>query len=127
MGVTALVGLAAYTDTKLNFFNFIALPISFGIGCEYPFNVFDRVRLLGGDVTSAVARTGGAVALCSYTTTIGYGSMLFSDNQALQSFGKLAMWGEIACTITALFFLPSLLHVLLGTRRKKQAATAARG
>ncbi|MDB4945783.1 MAG: exporters of the superfamily [Labilithrix sp.] len=122
MGVASLVGLAAYTDTKLNFFNFIALPITFGIGCEYPFNVYDRVRLLKGDVKSAVARTGGAVALCSYTTTVGYGSMLFSDNQALQSFGKLAMWGEIACTTTALFFLPSLLHVLLGTRRNKVVA-----
>jgi predicted RND superfamily exporter protein len=118
MGVAALVGLAAFTDTKLNFFNFIALPITFGIGCEYPFNIFDRTRLLKGDVTGAVARSGGAVALCSYTTTVGYGSMLFSDNQALQSFGKLAMWGEIACTMTALFFLPSLLHVLLGTRKK---------
>ena len=119
MGVASLVGLAAYTDTKLNFFNFIALPITFGIGCEYPFNIFDRTRLLKGDVTAAVARSGGAVALCSYTTTVGYGSMLFSDNQALQSFGRLAMWGEIACTITALFFLPSLLHVLLGTKNKK--------
>jgi predicted RND superfamily exporter protein len=118
MGVAVLVGGAAYTNTKLNFFNFIALPITFGIGCEYPFNVFDRTRLLKGDVTSAVARTGGAVALCSYTTTVGYGSMLFSDNQALQSFGRLAMWGEIACTTTALLFLPSLLHVLLGTKKR---------
>ena len=124
MGVACIVGLAAFTNTKLNFFNFIALPITFGIGCEYPFNVYDRVRLLKGDVTSAVARTGGAVALCSYTTTIGYGSMLFSDNQALQSFGKLAMWGEIACTITALFFLPSLLHVLLRTRNRKSDVSA---
>ena len=118
MGVACLVGLAAYTQTRLNFFNFIALPITFGIGCEYPFNVFDRTRLLKGDVTSAVSRTGGAVALCSYTTTIGYGSMLFSDNQALQSFGRLAMWGEIACTVTALLFLPSLLHLLLRTKKR---------
>jgi len=50
---------------------------------------------------------------------VGYGSMLFSDNQALQSFGRLAMWGEIACTITALFFLPSLLHVLLRNAQKR--------
>jgi predicted RND superfamily exporter protein len=120
MGVVIIVGLASYTEMKLNFFNFIALPITFGIGCEYPFNVFDRVRLLKGDVTSAVARTGGAVALCSYTTTVGYGSMLYSDNQALQSFGRLAMWGEIACTMSALLFLPALLHVLLD--RRKQAA-----
>jgi len=119
MGVTCLVGGAAILDTKLNFFNFIALPITFGIGCEYPFNVFDRTRLLKGDVSGAVARTGGAVALCSYTTTIGYGSMLFSDNLALQSFGRLAMWGEIACVVMALLFLPSLLHVLLG-RKKPQ-------
>ncbi|MBX3233038.1 MAG: MMPL family transporter [Labilithrix sp.] len=111
MGVTCLVGLAAHYDMRLNFFNFIALPITFGIGCEYPFNVFDRTRLLKGDVTSAVSRSGGAVALCSYTTTIGYSSMLFSDNQALQSFGRLAMWGEIACVVMALFFLPSLLHL----------------
>ena len=112
MGVICLVGGAAMTDTKLNFFNFIALPITFGIGCEYPFNVFDRSRLLKGDITAAVSRTGAAVALCSYTTTIGYGSMLFSDHQALQSFGRLAMWGEIACVLMALLFLPSFLHVL---------------
>jgi predicted RND superfamily exporter protein len=117
MGVTILVGAAAMTDTRLNFFNFIALPITFGIGCEYPFNVFDRTRLLRGDVSSAVSRGGGAVALCSYTTTIGYGSMLFSDNQALQSFGRLAMWGEIACVVMALFFLPALLHLLLDSKR----------
>jgi predicted RND superfamily exporter protein len=117
MGVVCLVGLAAYNDMRLNFFNFIALPITFGIGCEYPFNVYDRTRLLKGDVTSAVSRTGAAVALCSYTTTVGYGSMLFSDNQALQSFGRLAMWGEVACVVMALFFLPSLLHLLLRTKK----------
>ncbi|HVJ89033.1 MAG TPA: MMPL family transporter [Labilithrix sp.] len=115
MGVVCLVGLAAYSGTRLNYFNFIALPITFGIGGEYPFNVFDRTRLLAGDVRSALARTGGAVALCSYTTMIGYGSMLFSDNLALQSFGRLAMWGELACVLMALFFLPALLHLLART------------
>jgi predicted RND superfamily exporter protein len=107
---------------KLNFLNFIALPITFGIGCEYPFNIFDRARILEGDVSAAVQRSGGAVALCSYTTTIGYGSMLFADNQALQSFGRLAMSGEIACLTGALFLLPALLHV---TRRRPRAQPPA--
>jgi hypothetical protein len=111
IGVTWTVGGAAHADMKLNFLNFIALPITFGIGCEYPFNVFDRTRLLGGDVSLAIRRTGGAVALCSYTTIVGYGSMLFSDQQALQSFGRLAMSGEAATLVTALFVLPALLHV----------------
>ena len=112
LGVLWTVGGAALADSRLNFVNFIALPITFGIGCEYPFNVYDRSRLLGGDVTSAVKRVGGAVALCSYTTTIGYGSMLFADNQALQSFGRLAGSGELACLAGALLVVPSLLHVM---------------
>ena len=112
LGVFWTVGGAAWSEMKLNFLNFIALPITFGIGCEYPFNVFDRTRLLNWDITAAVKRTGGAVALCSYTTTIGYGSLLFADNQALQSFGKLAMSGEVACLVGALLVLPALLHVM---------------
>jgi predicted RND superfamily exporter protein len=112
LGVLWTIGGAALTDSRLNFVNFIALPITFGIGCEYPFNVYDRSRLLGGDITSAVKRVGGAVALCSYTTTIGYGSMLFADNQALQSFGRLAGSGEIACLVGGLLIVPSLLHVM---------------
>ena len=125
MGVTCLVGFAAATGTKLNFLNFIALPITFGIGCEYPFNVYDRTRILRGDITSAVARTGGAVALCSYTTIVGYASMLFSDNGALRSFGTLAMAGEVACVAMALVFLPSLLHVLSGPIRRRPPEMAA--
>ncbi|AKV01829.1 exporters of the RND superfamily [Labilithrix luteola] len=111
LGVLWMVGGAAWSDMKLNFLNFIALPITFGIGCEYPFNIFDRSRLLGGEVTMAVRRSGGAVALCSYTTIVGYGSLVFADNQALQSFGHLAMSGEITCLIAAMLVLPSLLHV----------------
>ena len=48
LGVTWLVGGAAWSGEKLNYVNFITLPITFGIGCEYPFNVYDRSRLLGG-------------------------------------------------------------------------------
>ena len=116
LGVTWLVGGAAWLGEKLNYVNFITLPITFGIGCEYPFNVYDRSRLLAGDVTAAVRRVGGAVALCSFTTMVGYGSLLFADFQALQSFGRLAVSGEIACLTAALLVLPSLLHVI-GRRR----------
>jgi hypothetical protein len=59
------------------------------------------------------------VALCSYTTVVGYASLLFSDQQALQSFGHLAVSGEIACVAGALLVLPALLHVM---ERKKGVA-----
>ncbi len=127
MGVTWLVGGAAWFGEKLNYVNFITLPITFGIGCEYPFNVYDRSRLLGGDVTAAVKRVGGAVALCSFTTVVGYGSLLFADFQALQSFGRLAVSGELACLAGAVLMLPALLHVLgkRGSFARNPASTGA--
>jgi uncharacterized protein len=126
LGVTWTLGLAALFGTRLNFLNFVALPITFGIGSEYPFNIYDRSRLLGGDVTSAVKLHLGAVTLCSYTTVIGYGSLLFADNLALQSFGRLSISGEIACVLGALLFLPALLH-LLNRRSALIRAFAPRG
>ncbi len=112
LGVIVTVGWAAVIDLRLNFLNFIALPITFGIGCEYPFNIYDRSRILLGNVTDAVRRSGGAVMLCSYTTIIGYGSLTISDQQAVASFGSLAVVGELACVTMAMLFLPSLLHLL---------------
>ncbi len=125
MSVLWMMGGAALLGARLNFLNFIALPITFGIGCEYPFNVYDRSRLLGGAVSSAVKRVGGAVALCSYTTVVGYASLLFSDQQALESFGHLAVSGELACVAGALLVLPALLHVMERARRAKQGPRRA--
>jgi predicted RND superfamily exporter protein len=115
-GVVWQLGVASYMDMRLNFVNFIALPITFGIGCEYPFNIFDRSRLLDGNVRSAVALSGGAVALCSYTTTVGYSSLLFSDQMALQSFGRLAMLGEVSCLVAAILLVPTILRLAMGKR-----------
>ena len=78
---------AGWARVRVTFLNFIALPITFGIGAEYALNV--RRALPRGARTScrAVISTGGAVALCSWTTIVGYGSLLAARNQALQGFG----------------------------------------
>jgi predicted RND superfamily exporter protein len=120
MGVVWMVGLASHADLRLNFLNFVALPITFGIGCEYPFNIYDRSRLLNGDVSAAVKRVAGAVMLCSFTTTVGYGSLLVADNQALESFGRLAVTGEVTTLLCAIFVLPSLLHVMRSFAARKK-------
>ena len=53
--------------------------------------------------------TGAAVALCSWTTIVGYGSLLAARNQALQGFGLMAIIGEVACLSAAIIALPALL------------------
>ncbi|CAN5924779.1 hypothetical protein BH11MYX4_BH11MYX4_16580 [soil metagenome] len=112
IGVAVLLGWAALFDVRINYVNFIALPITLGIGCEYPFNIADRARLLDGDAAGAVRRSAGAVLMCSFTTVVGYGSLIFSDFQALEGFGKLAVVGEVGCVFGALFFVPALLAAL---------------
>jgi len=111
LGVLWFVGLAGIFKLKLNMLNFIALPITFGIGVDYAVNVFQRRRLdHAGSIADCVRTTGGAVALCSLTTMIGYSSLLIARNQALVSFGWLADLGEVACLAAALLALPAFLR-----------------
>ncbi len=111
VGVLWFLGLAGLMGLKLNMLNFIAVPITFGIGVDYAANVFQRKRLdRAVPIADCLRTTGGAVALCSLTTIIGYSSLLVARNQALTSFGLLADLGELACLSTALIALPALLR-----------------
>jgi predicted RND superfamily exporter protein len=111
VGVVWFLGLGAALGLRLNMLNFIALPITFGIGVDYATNLFQRRRMHRADgIVAAVHTTGGAVALCSVTTIIGYSSLLVARNQALVSFGVLADLGEIACLAAALLALPAVLR-----------------
>ena len=112
VGVLWFAGLAGAIDEKLNLLNFIALPITFGIGVDYATNIYQRKRLEpASDIADCLRTTGGAVALCSLTTIIGYSSLLVAHNQALNSFGMLADLGELACLAAALLALPAFLRV----------------
>ncbi|HVV52404.1 MAG TPA: MMPL family transporter [Polyangia bacterium] len=117
-GTLWMGGAAAAIGLRLNFLNFVALPITLGIGVDYAVNVVAR---LGGEPAPgrarALAETGGAVALCSLTTIIGYSSLLVASNGALRSFGKLADLGEAGCLLAALLFVPSAM----GWRRARGA------
>jgi predicted RND superfamily exporter protein len=108
LGVIWLIGAAASAHVRVNFLNFVVLPITFGIGVDYAVNIVQRYRLEGPGTLSRVLReTGGAVALCSATTIIGYASLLVADNRALRGFGLLASLGEVTCLTAALFALPA--------------------
>ena len=110
IGVLWLTAAILVLHVKVNFCNFIAFPITFGIGVDYSVNVMARYRQTGErDVLEAIRSTGGAVALCSMTTIIGYGSLLLAQNRALFLFGLVAVLGEICCLITAVVVLPAVL------------------
>lgn len=113
----------AVAAAKLNFLNFIALPITLGVGSDYAVNVMKRYEQDGSrDVATAVLETGGAVVLCSLTTMLGYIALTLSVNLAIRSFGIAAAAGEVACLATALLTLPAGL--MLWQRRRSSARTA---
>ena len=108
VGIAWMVGLLVAARVRLNFLNFIALPITFGIGVDYAVNIVERyVREGAGGAVAAVANTGGAVILCSMTTTLGYLALLNSMNEAVKSMGAAAVLGEISCLLAAVIVLPA--------------------
>lgn len=107
VGVVLMAGVAAALDLKVNFFNFIVYPITFGIAVDYGANVLARQSARAAVLPSLV-EVGPAVVLCSWTTIVGYGSLLFSINRALRSFGWYAMLGELTTLLTALMLLPAV-------------------
>jgi uncharacterized protein len=108
-GMLWMAGAAAAIGLKLNFLNFVALPITLGIGVDYAVNIVARLGIeTAATRARALAETGSAVALCSLTTIIGYSSLFIASNGALRSFGKLADLGEVGCLLAALLFVPSM-------------------
>ena len=64
--------------------------------------------------------------LCSWTTIIGYGSLVLASNRALRSFGWYALIGEATCLLTALVMLPAFLLVAERSAAVRAAASPVR-
>ncbi len=124
LGVLWLFGFILGFHRKINFLNFIALPITFGIGVDYGVNIFQRYRLeQSTGILNVLRQTGGAVMLASLTTIIGYGSLIIASNQAFVSFGTLAIVGELTCVFAAVVSLPAFLWYIEQQKKSQQKST----
>lgn len=124
-GVAYQIGVLDGANIKLNFLNFVALPIGIGVGADYCINMMKRRELTGdSDLERLLIETGGAVVLCSLTTTLGYLVLMTSINRAVQSFGLAAAIGEITTILAAVLVLPAALRWRANVRAARQTATA---
>jgi uncharacterized protein len=122
-GVILMLGAAVALGQKINFLNYIAIPIQFGIGVDYTVNVYSRFKQEGpGSIGRVLRSTGGAVMITSATTIIGYGAMWFSINGAINSFATLANIGETTCLLTATLFAPAAMALFLKGLPQREAA-----
>ncbi len=116
----------ALFNVRLSFINFIALPITFGIGIDYPVNLYARYdQDRGAGVLRAMHGAGGPIILCSLTTSLGYVALLRSHNEAVRSLGSLAVLGEASCLTAALLALPAALVLIERWRRARRRRLAS--
>jgi hypothetical protein len=106
-GSLLMIAACALLGLKVSFLDFIALPITLGLGIDYAINVAHR----DAPAHELLATSGSAVFICSLTTIIGYGSLLVSENLAIRGFGTASLIGEITCVLSALVLVPALLGV----------------
>jgi predicted RND superfamily exporter protein len=110
MGVSLLLAFLQVREIKLNFLNFMAVPITIGIGAEYAHNIMQRYRAERGQrLPRVISETGGAIVLCALTTSIGYVALMRSINKGIASFGLAAAMGELVCLTAAVLVLPATL------------------
>jgi predicted RND superfamily exporter protein len=110
-GVILMAGVTALADLKINFFNFIAYPITFGLAVDYGANVFSRLRVRR-NVVPALVEVAPSMLICSWTAIVGNASLVVSFNRALRSFGWYTIMGELATLTTATVFLPAMVKLL---------------
>jgi len=119
-GVVVMIAACALAGLKVHFLDLIALPITIGIGIDYAVNLAARDRQDGHRGPHHLLRTtGGSVLLCSYTTAVGYGTLMLSANGGIKAFGLAALLGELACVTIAIMVTPTWLAIL----RRRDAAT----
>ena len=114
-GSIAMIAVCALAGLKINFLDFVALPITLGLGIDYAINIADRATR---DPMIALRSTGGSVLVCSLTTVIGYLSLMASENLAIRGFGLASLIGEVTCMIAAFIVVPAIVALpQLSSRR----------
>jgi uncharacterized protein len=108
MSLSALLLLAimSVAGLKWNFVNLMATPLLLGTGIDYVIHVTLNLRRTGGDFRSLWRGTGKALLFCGSTSVIGFGSLMFSSNDALVSLGTVAVIGILLSMGISIFLLP---------------------
>lgn len=110
LGVVWMLGAMGVAGVSFNAANFLALPITLGIGLIFGVNVLLECLANRECENSLYASsTGGAVLLAGLATTIGFSSFLMANHEGVSSFGFVMAAGVGANLLTSLFTLPAVL------------------
>jgi hopanoid biosynthesis associated RND transporter like protein HpnN len=126
VGVLFSVGILGLCGVPLNPANMIAFPLILGVGVDNGVHVLHDYLLRRAEGRASVSRAiGRGVLVKALTTMIGFGTLLISTERGLVGLGLILTLGVGCSMLTALFFLPALLH--LSDRRTARPVAARDG
>ena len=125
LGLLWTLGLAAALGLPLDPFSLQVAPLLLGIGVDNGLHVVHGAMAPGGFAAGglhrAVVAAGRAIALCTLTNAVGFGSLALSRLPALSRGGLLVAAGAIVCLAATLVVLPAA-GALAGRRRPGPSA-----
>lgn len=110
-GVLVIFAAMSYVGIDFNVVNFVALPMSVGIGAVYGVHSLHRMRELN-DETILTSSTGPALLLSGVTTMVGFASLMTAHHRGLASLGFVITVGVLVNFGGSLVFLPALRRAL---------------
>ena len=114
VGITWMLGLTSLFGWKINYINGVVIPMVIGIGIDDGIHIIHRYQEGSRyDIHEAVQYTGRAVAMTSFTTMVGFGSLVIAQYRVLSSMGWIIILGIGSCLLTSLLLLPPLLVIFL--------------
>jgi predicted RND superfamily exporter protein len=110
LGMLWTVGLMWLFNLQFNLANLVAVPLIIGIGVENGLHLVHRYREEGqGGMALVAGSTGQSVALFSFTTMIGFGSLMVGKYYGIFSMGLLLTLAVGSVLVASLVVLPLLL------------------
>lgn len=113
-----LIGGMAAFGMKFNIYNIIVLPAVLGVGADNGIHLFHQLRLMidgkgARSYTDILTHTGTFITASSFTTTLGFAGLIFTNHPGLQSMGWVAVGGillSLLCAVAAAGLKKGQLH-----------------
>ena len=120
LGLCWCIGFAALAVQEIHMFSAAFVILYLGIGVAFAIHItlrfMEERALMPGDDAAACARaargTGKAVALCAFTSAIGFLSFLPTPFTGLADLGIIAAGGLLLALLSALTMLPALFALM---------------
>ncbi|HMB00867.1 MAG TPA: MMPL family transporter [Spirochaetota bacterium] len=110
----AVTGLLQY---PFNVVSVMVLPLIIGIGIDDGVHILHRYRIEKKHIPTVLQTTGKALFFTSFTTMVGFGSLMFAKYQGFVGMGLVLFIGIGACFLITIIIVPALLKLLDSKKR----------